>query len=551
MRVIALLTVLTVVSSGCESNLVPGADAGAGGGTGGGGAQGGGAQACTTPQVGEMPMRRLRRLEYENTIDALFPSLTGTSYASAFPPEERSFGFDNQANQSVTQLHLEKWMEAAERISDELNLTATIGCRPTGAAEEDACATTFIDTFGARAFRRPLTTSERAAFFALFTDLRAAENFAVGMRVVIQAFLQSLPFMYRIEASAGPETAGQTAPLTDWELASRLSYFFWNEPPDAQLIAAAQAGQLQTAEQLEAQARRLLADPKARAMVDDFHSQWFDLEQMTLTFKTSAVPMENRLFNVVKHQLVDETKGLMGEVFFTGRAPQLFSLTHTQLTTPLATFYGVPPPTMPGERRELDPMQRRGILSRGAFLAIKAKPTKTSPLHRGLFIRERLLCTSMPAPPPGIPALGDALPNQTNRQLFAAHSANATCNGCHRLMEPLGFGFENYDFMGRWQTTEAGQAIDVSGEVIGAGEIDGPFVGAAALSSKLETSAQVRECLVRQWFRFSLGRGELPEDECTRSALNARFQETGGDFQDLLITLTRSDAFRRRQTIAP
>ena len=179
-------------------------------------------------------------------------------------------------------------------------------------------------------------------------------------------------------------------------------------------------------------------------------------------------------------------------------------------------------------------------------MAASAKPNQTSPVHRGLFVRERLLCATMPSPPEGVEIKAPDLdPNLTTRERFNQHASDRLCAGCHRLMDPIGLGFEGYDGIGAWRTSENGKPIDVSGELVET-DVDGRFTGAVELAKKLAESTDVRDCVVRMWFRFGYGRTEGPQDACTLQRLNNAFTSTGGRIQDLVLALTTTDDFRFR-----
>jgi hypothetical protein len=232
-----------------------------------------------------------------------------------------------------------------------------------------------------------------------------------------------------------------------------------------------------------------------------------------------------------------------------GKVSTLLTAPFTFVNDRLAAFYGIAAPAGQGfQRVELDPYQRAGFLTQGAFLATHAKPNQTSPVHRGKFVRQQLLCTVPPPPPPNLqiqpPSLNTRL---TTRERFAEHSQNPFCAGCHKLMDPIGLGFESFDGIGRFRATEQGMPIDDSGELIQT-DVDGTFTGPAALGQRLAASADVQACVVTQWFRFGYGRAEDPvADACSLATLNQTFAAAGGNVRELLIALTQTDAFLYRR----
>jgi hypothetical protein len=418
---------------------------------------------------------------------------------------------------------------------------------------EKACAESFVDHFGKRAFRRPLTPSERSALLVLYDGAAQEAGFASGIRIVIEAALQMPQFLYRLEFGAADEVGEEIVRLDDWEIASRLSYLLWGSMPDDELLAAAERGDLSTAKQIEDQARRMLADPRARDAVTEFHAQWLDY------YRIESVGKDPVLFPEYTPELGElmrqEIAALIDHVVFgeRGGLAELLTAPYTFLNRQLATFYGETGPIGTAfEKVDLDPSRRAGIVTAGALMAINAHSNQTSPVHRGKLVREQYLCETMPPPPPGVTIMvPEPDPSSSARERFAQHSADPACKGCHTLMDPIGFGFESYDSLGRSRDTENGQPIDDSGEIVGS-DVPGPFDGAIELAGKLASSAQVQECYVTQWFRYGYGRGETVDDSCNLGRLNKLYDAGDGDIAELLVALTQTDAFLyRRAEVQP
>jgi len=190
-----------------------------------------------------------------------------------------------------------------------------------------------------------------------------------------------------------------------------------------------------------------------------------------------------------------------------------------------------------------------GILTLPAFLALQAKPSESSPIYRGKFVREQVLCQLLPAPPANIPKPPDVTPGVSTRERLAEHESNASCSGCHRMMDPIGFGFENFDSLGRYRTTDGSGPVDASGELIATGEIDGKFAGVGELGQRLSQSKTVRQCMARQWFRFALARFEQPVDDCSMKGLLDAFEAADADLNALPKAIVRSDAFQYRRPV--
>ncbi len=503
---------------------------------------------CQTLSPGPAPIRRLTRFEYNNTVRQLLDDTSNP--ADAFAPEEVALGWDNNAFAlGVTPLVAEQYLNAAEALAEKAtaDLPKLLKCDPaiTGEAK---CAQTFIDAFGKRAYRRPLTTEDRTRLTKVYTDNRAAFDFRTGISAVVQTALLSSSFFYRVELTP----AGATGPvkLGPWELASRLSYLLWNSMPDDALFAVAESGALTTREQIAAQAQRLLADPKAKAVVRRFHQQWLGLtkadglEKDKATFPTFTADL-GPLFR-------QESERFIEQVIWQGSGDyrQLFTAPYTFINAKLSTFYGMDPVTGTAWQQVTPTVgERSGVLSQGSLMATLAKNNQTDPITRGKFVREHFFCQTLPDPPPGVNVTVPVpTPNSSTRERFARHSSDPACSGCHLLLDKLGFGFENYDGVGKWRTTDTGRAVDASGEIAGT-DVEGPFRGVRELGAKLGGSKDVRSCMTLQYFRFSYGRGETDLDECTVKYLNDAFAKSGYRPRDLLVALTQTDSFLYRPAI--
>jgi hypothetical protein len=500
---------------------------------------------CKQPGVlGPSPLRRLSNSEYENTVADLF----GKRGAGAFIPEARVNGFDNNAEARVVSNTLaQQYFAAAEELAKGAvaNLSTLLPCN--AAADEAGCLEKFLDTFGQRAWRRPLEADERENLRRAFRDARTT-SFADGIQSVIQILLLSPQFMYRIER--GVPAAGQSAlRLTSWELASRLSYLLWGSMPDEPLFAAAAAGKLGTREEVLAQARRLLDDPRAARMLQRFTDEWLRLEEIEGLEKQAAVyPTFKPELRAALHE---EAQALIRQVVWKGdgKLSTLLTAPYTFLNGPLAAYYGSPAgPADTFQQVSLDPKRRAGLLTQAGLLAVLGVNDDglTSLVHRGLFVRERLFCQPVADPPPDAQAMGaPTTPATSAREWAQSRQAVALCNACHLVMDPVGFAFENFDGAGLYRTMDHGQPVDARGELAGT-DIDGTFDGAVALVNKLATSHMVEECLATQLFRYGYGRAETDKDTCALDSLKGVARSSGGNFKELLLGLTQTDAFLLR-----
>jgi hypothetical protein len=427
----------------------------------------------------------------------------------------------------------------------------------------DACGQQFIAAFGQRAYRRPLAATDTTLLTNIF-NVGKATDFATGVRLVIETVLQSPQFLYRVEMGRAPVAGDpsiavtdgsapnptRVVPLDDWEMASRLSYLIWGSMPDDALFAAATAGKLSSAADIAAQTQRMLKDPKAHDMVADFHNQWLGLGSISQLEKDATV--YPAFTSTIAGLMQQETQTFLDDVVWTenGSLATYFTAPFTFVNGPLAQYYGMTGVTGSAfAKAPLDGTHRGGLLTLGGFLSVQAKTNQTSPVQRGKFVREQLLCQQLPPPPPNIqikpPALSATL---TTRQRFAQHSADAACSPCHHLMDPVGLGFEAFDGAGIFRATENGQPVDSSGQVDNADPaLAGPFTDAADLGQKLGKSSTVQACVTTQWFRYAYGRSETTADTCSMGTLAADFAAGGYKVQDLLAALTQTKAFLYRR----
>ncbi|HSN96796.1 MAG TPA: DUF1592 domain-containing protein [Candidatus Nanopelagicales bacterium] len=509
---------------------------------------------CVGLEPGASPIRRMTRFEYNNTVRDLLGD--DTAPASSFAPEEEVLGYNNQAAAlGVTQLLAEQYMKAAEQIAARatLDLARLIpGCDP-AVQGADACGDQFIRSFGRRAFRRPLEPAEIERFAGLFAWGQAEYDVATGIQLVIQAMLQSPHFLYRVELGMPDPVEADIVQLSPYEIASRLSYLLWSSMPDDALLDAAEAGRLGTPEEIEAEARRMLEDPRARAAVLDFHRQWLEIKHVESITKDPATNPAYR--DELRPLWLAETEAFVEHVVFEDPAGDLGTLLtapYSFMNAELAAFYGSSVASGPAgeafERVELDPARRAGVLTHASMLASHAKPNQSSPIHRGKFVRERLLCELIPPPPNDIAiVVPEVETGATTRERFAQHRSEPGCFHCHQLMDPTGYTFEHYDAIGQWRDEEQGLPVDATGEIVESRSANGSFDGAIELAHHLAESEQVRSCVVSQWFRYGYGRAEQKEDRCSMDQLQQAFAESGYNIKGLLVALTQTDSFRYRR----
>ncbi len=481
------------------------------------------AESCATPQAERSPLRRLTRAQYRATIRDLLgipaPALED------FVSDEVREGFDVNVT-AASERAVDVYRATAEALAAEVRsrFADDVGCD----WEELECASSYIGDLGARAYRRPLSGEELAGLVALYEAEREQSDATTALEVVVQAVLMSPSFLYHVEIGREP---GGVVQLTGHEIASRLSYFIWGTMPDEALFAAAAEGRLDTAEGIELEARRMLADPKAEEMVAEFERQWLDLRSLgDVTRDAEVFPdWDPSLLQA----MVTESRTFFREVLLAGdaRLETLLTAPYSYLDPSLAEHYGV---EAAGDfEKTMLPEERAGLLTQGLFLVRHAYPTESSWVHRGKFVRERLLCATMPPPPPNVDFADTNDPNRLE---------NPECASCHLLMDPIGKAFDRFDATGHYAEADAaGQPIPESGEVVGA-EV-GTFSSIVDLSHRLAEDPEVHACAARSWSSFALGRS-LHGEECSADAIEAEFSASGHDIRALIVAITKSDAFR-------
>ena len=487
------------------------------------------------------PLSRLTRDEYLASLDALLPGVTVN--ADLLPAGGSKYVYERDVRvRDISASITEAWFRIAEQAAAAANPTTLLGgCAPT----EPECLSDFLGAFGRRAFRRPLDIDEKMVFLQQFDALKArGQSNDDAMRAVLAALLLSPQFLMLIENTAGDE--GAIADLDAFALASRLSFLVTRAPPDAELLAAAESGALVTDPGLEAQLDRLMQTPAAQRQVKSFFAELFQLGHLD-----EATKVNQPGFEALKPDMRAEVEVTSADSFWQpgGTLGHLLTRTDTFVSPKLAPLYGVSPPAAFG-KVALPASQRRGILTTAALLSLPGNPDRTSPTRRGKFLREQLLC-QQPASPPAdvdtvLPPVSGA---KTTRERLAEHTVNPGCAGCHRLLDPVGFTLEHYDEGGRWRTTEAGVAIDASGELIGT-DVDGKLQDGFALVDAFAKSESVGFCFTTQLMHFTVGREPQTTERCEQAALYASFKRTNGDMRALFETIVLSPSFRKIRTEA-
>lgn len=502
---------------------------------------------CQQQDPGRISLHRLNRAEYDNTVRDLLGDTTRP--ARDFPADDiSSAGFDNDADVlSMSPLLLEKSSSAASKLVEEAWKTPAVRTCEPGIEAPLPCAQEILSRFARRAWRRPVAPSELERLLSFVTLARQQGDGAEqGVKLALRAVLLSPHFLYRVEVDPSPGSR-TPHPLTDGELAARLAYFLWSSTPDEPLQALAEAGKLHEPEVLEQQVHRMLGDPKAQALVENFAGQWLYLRAMDAA---APDPQQFPAFDAPLRSAMRQETELFFREFLTSGRPlkDMLDADFTYVNDRLAAHYGLPLPGSEALQRmslEGHP-ERQGLLAQGAVLTVTSLPTRTSPVKRGVWVLEALLCSAPPPPPPNVEGLPPSVdPNATLRQRMEQHRANPVCAGCHHLMDPIGFGLENFDAIGRWRLTEEGSGarVDASGKLP-----DGrTFDGVTGLRTLLKEDPRIGECVTHQLLTYALGRGLTEADACAVTDITRRAEARGGRWQDLIIAITRSEPFTHRR----
>ncbi|HJL16972.1 MAG TPA: DUF1592 domain-containing protein [Sandaracinaceae bacterium LLY-WYZ-13_1] len=497
---------------------------------------------------------RLTHDQWERTVQDLFglEEPTGLSDSLRADSLRGDATFDNRGGElEVDEALWSGYQRASATVAEQVVDDATVldGLAPPG-GDPDARAEDFVRELGARAHRRPLSDDEVTEYLNVFASASGLygdlDDFRAGARLTIEAMLQSPFFLYRIEDSVDEEEG--TIPLDDYEVASRLSYTLWGSMPDEELFAAAAADMLSDPEQVEVQARRMLEDPRARDVVVDFHRQLFDVD----TF--GGISPDPDVYAGVSDRLgelaVQEHDLFVTEIVFhrDGSYRDLLTSSDTHVNDELAAVYGLEGDF--GDEMELvslDPTRRRGIFTQVGFLASNATRRSSDPIHRGVFLAERVACIHIDAPPDDTPA-PEVSDGQTTRENIELHTEQpgSVCAGCHaQIINPFGYPFEHFDAVGAWRDTENGVMVDPTASP----PIDGaptPVSDATELAESLADSTWTHECYVRHWIEYALGRASAPEDQALVSELAEASRDESLPVKELLVSIVTSRAFLHR-----
>ena len=550
---------------------------GAGAVTGAAGTSGG--VQCNAIAPGRSPLRRLTTYEFNNTIRDLLGDTTnpGSNLPAQVDSKQNPFGNDAD-EQNPTDVLVEKYQTVAESIATRATANATAltklhSCATNvTAANEAACARMIATAFAPRAYRRAVASSEIDELVALYTNVRAlgtTMTFGSGVAAMIEGILQAPEFLYRVELGAA--VAGNTAikRVAGREMATRLSYLFWQTMPDAALFQAADSGTLDTKEGVLQQAQKLLDDPKSHPTVAFFFDNLLPIPDLSgLTRDAGLFPtwsgsigaaMRTEVQRFLEYEIYENTTQV-APPHAPGSWPEILTAPHTFVNQALFNHYGAASfasgTAVTGTaltKVNLNTSQRLGLLTLGGMAAGSTTSNLTNPVLRGVFILNKLMCRNVELPTGFTPMPPDPYSGKTARERFAKHAASDVCAACHKSIDPMGLPFENYDAVGRYRTSEHwtdpatnisyDTPIDASGSVLG---VAGTAQNGVELVKLLATSPAIESCFASHWMRFAYGRSLASDDTCNTQNVMTMFTNANYNVKQLLLALTQSDGFLYR-----
>ena len=485
-------------------------------------------------------------VESEGALYGFVPGAAGTGYASTGTLSPGTTTVTGRGALAAAAVTIDGPFDPKGAPVETPNRRKVFLCRPTTPAEESACASRIVSTLSRKAFRRPATDTDLAPLMKFFADGRKAGTFENGIENALTAMLSSAKFLYRAEPPPANAQPGTIYKLSDLELASRLSFFLWSSIPDDELLTLAEQRKLSVPKTLEAQVRRMLADPRSKTLTTNFAFQWLRVrDAAALDPDPYTYPAFDRPLRVA---IGREMELFLDSVFKEDRSvTDLLSANYTFLNERLAQHYGVPDVRGDEFRRvTLTDPNRFGLLGKASVLMVTAYPNRTSPVLRGAYILENLLGTPPAPPPPNVEAFKENKEGEqfkTIRQIMEAHRTNPTCNSCHGVMDPLGLALENFDTIGTYRNVDrfTRTPIDASGKLVDNTVVNGPADLRTAL---LARSEQFVQTLTEKLMTYALGRSVEYHDMPSIRAIVRDSKATDYKFSSIVMGIVNAPAFR-------
>ncbi len=501
-----------------------------------------------------MPTEPVKLRAGQHVVSAAFVRRSDGPYEDLIRPHDWSFAGGGSGGNGITTLpHLRQFTIRGPRnvtgVSDTVSRQRIFVCRPTTSAEERTCARSIVTAMGTKAYRRPITTVEADALMKFYDAGTTKGGFESGVRTSLEALLASPRFIFRIEDQPASVKAGDTFRISDFDLASRLSFFLWGTPPDQELLNLASKGQLSTPAVLEQQAKRMLADPKSTALGTRFAAQWLRLQDLD---KNHPDPnyypnFNDEIANAMREETITFFNHLVSE---DKSALDLYRADYTYVDETLARHYGFPGVAGDQFRKVTYPdSTRRGLLGQGSMLVQTSFANRTSPVLRGKWVMEVLLGTPPPPPPANVPPLDNTSEAKnghtlTTRERMEMHRAAPACQSCHRFMDPIGLSLDNFDVTGKWRMHENGSALDTKGVFYDGSPVSSPAELSALL---LKRPVPLVRTLTENLMAFALGRRVEYYDQPTVRAIASTAEKNDYRMSSFILGVVKSDAFRLKR----
>lgn len=545
----AALSSLSLCLAACTGVVDPGNRASNPGQSGGGSASGGGANAGGSGGAADLSkggpkLRVLTQLEYKNSLTDLLGPIKAEL---TLPPDTFLGGFTSigassvAINASAVGPYESAGLAAVDEVfADTARWQKLVGCQPK-ADLSDACVTTFVKSFGKRAFRRDLSDAEVQQWSSVGQGAAVlpGSSAARGLATLVSGLLQSPYFLYRIETNQLDATSNRLK-YDGSSMATRLAFLLTGHPPSDALLAAAAAGQLDTADGVKTAAAALLTDPSAVDRMQAFFSE-YSQSSLVLGAQKSAELFPN--YNAdLQHSMFQATELFLKNIVLAPGADvrTIFDSDQTFVDATLAPLYGVAAPASGFMQIKLAAdAGRAGIFGQAGVIAGHSQPDRTSPTRRGVFLLETFLCTTPPPPPGDVNTMLSNDSTQTRRKQLEAHRASPTCAACHALFDPIGLGLEHLDPIGRYRADENGLAIDATGALDGMS-----FDGAVQLGAAFRQSTRALSCMMSNYYRSANGRADATSDSAEVDKLTQTLTAKGYVWRDLVAEFIASDAFR-------
>jgi uncharacterized protein DUF1592/uncharacterized protein DUF1588/uncharacterized protein DUF1587/uncharacterized protein DUF1585/uncharacterized protein DUF1595/cytochrome c len=465
----------------------------------------------------------------------------GVAFVRKAPPGADDIWATYAANSGVQSLAITGPLTPTG-LGDSASRRRIFTCKPTTPTDETACARTILATVAKRAFRQPVSDADVQMLLTFYQTGRANGGFDAGIEQALARILVDPRFTFRLEKEPAAVPVGEPYRVSDLELASRLSFFLWSSIPDDQLLDLAIKGRLHEPAVLEAQTKRMLADPKADALVTNFGGQWLFLRELK-----NARP-ETRFSENLRQSFRRETELLLNSIVREDRnVLDLLNADYTFVDETLAEHYGIPNVRGSRFRRvAVTDDARRGLLGQGSFLLVTSVANRTSPVARGKWVLENLLGVPAPLPPPNVPSIdegSDITAIKSLRQRMEKHRQQPTCAACHKIMDPIGFSLENFDLIGRWRTSEGGAPIDATSQLVDGTPLDGPASLRRALLARSDVLVRT---MTGKLMTYATGRALRYYDMPAVRAVANDAAKNNNKFSSLVLGIVKSDPFQKR-----